>query len=63
MGGRIAFVSDREGNREVYVMDANGKECAQSHPAGNEDWTPAWSHPMASALPLPPSVTAIGRSM
>lgn len=24
-GSKIAFVSDRDGNREVYVMDSNGE--------------------------------------
>jgi Tol biopolymer transport system component len=50
-GRKIAFVSQRDGNREIYVMDA---ECVSlpegcgpnainvsRHPA--DDWTPAWS--------------------
>ncbi|MBN1992916.1 MAG: PD40 domain-containing protein [Anaerolineae bacterium] len=50
-GQRIAFVSQRDGNREIYVMEANcaslPKGCGPSavnvtrHPA--DDWTPAWS--------------------
>ncbi|MBN1221246.1 MAG: PD40 domain-containing protein [Anaerolineae bacterium] len=50
-GKRIAFVSQRDGNREIYVMETNCFElpdgCAQNaanvtrHPA--DDWTPAWS--------------------
>ncbi len=50
-GQKIAFVSQRDGNREIYVMDADcvneAGGCDQSavnltrHPA--DDWTPAWS--------------------
>jgi Tol biopolymer transport system component len=50
-GQKIAFVSQRDGNREVYIMDANCASlpagCGQNavnvtrHPA--DDWTPAWS--------------------
>lgn len=49
-GRKIAFVSQRDGNREIYVMDAwcdNPEGCSQDaanitrHPA--DDWTPAWS--------------------
>jgi TolB protein len=50
-GKKIAFVSQRDGNREIYVMDAGCVDlpegCAQNavnitrHPA--DDWTPAWS--------------------
>jgi len=49
-GQKIAFVSQRDGNREIYVMDAscgNPDGCSQDavnitrHAA--DDWTPAWS--------------------
>jgi Tol biopolymer transport system component len=49
-GQKIAFVSQRDGNREIYVMDAtcnNPEGCSQDavnvtrHAA--DDWTPAWS--------------------
>lgn len=50
-GRKITFVSQRDGNREIYVMDADcanlSAGCAQNainvtrHPA--DDWTPAWS--------------------
>jgi Tol biopolymer transport system component len=50
-GKKIAFVSQRDGNREIYVMEADcfdqPEGCAQNavnvtrHPA--DDWTPAWS--------------------
>ena len=50
-GQKIAFVSQRDGNREIYVTDADCASlptgCGQNainvtrHPA--DDWTPAWS--------------------
>ena len=40
---QIAFVSDRDGNGEIYVMDTDGKNQRNltNHPAG--DTAPAWS--------------------
>ena len=43
-GKKIAFISDRDSNRQIYVMDANGGNVTQltdtpfldSHP----DWSP-----------------------
>jgi formylglycine-generating enzyme required for sulfatase activity len=42
-GGRIAFVSGRDGNQEIYVMNADGSEQINltKHPA--DDWMPSWS--------------------
>jgi len=49
-GQKIAFVSQRDGNREIYIMDTactNPDGCSQDavnvtrHAA--DDWTPAWS--------------------
>ena len=31
MGGRIAFVSERDGNHEIYVMNADGVPTRQSY--------------------------------
>jgi WD40 repeat protein len=41
--GQIAFVSDRDGNKEIYVMNADGtnQRNLTNHPAA--DWGPAWS--------------------
>ncbi|MBN1858957.1 PD40 domain-containing protein, partial [Candidatus Bipolaricaulota bacterium] len=42
-GTKIAFVSNRDGNGEIYVMDADGSSPANltRHPSG--DWSPCWS--------------------
>ncbi|MGH3033312.1 MAG: TolB family protein [Gaiellaceae bacterium] len=42
-GARIAFESIRDGNRDIYVMDADGSEITRltEHPA--DDSEPAWS--------------------
>ncbi len=43
--GRIAFVSDRDGNNEIFVMDADGGSQTQltNNPTGAGDNQPAWS--------------------
>ena len=40
---QIAFVSQRDGNAEIYVMDADGgnPQNLTNHPDG--DWSPSWS--------------------
>ena len=42
-GGRIAFTSDRDGNQEIYVMNADGTGVSRltNHP--DNEWDPAWS--------------------
>lgn len=43
-GRLIAFVSTRDGNREIYVMGANGREQRRlTHDGGNDEW-PRWSN-------------------
>lgn len=41
--GRIAFVSDRDGNREIYVMNADGSGQSNLTNDPREDEFPAWS--------------------
>ena len=43
LNGKIAFVSDRDGNSEIYVMNPNGggQTRLTNNPA--EDIDPAWS--------------------
>ena len=42
-GSKIAFYSWRDGNREIYTMNANGSNQTNvtRHPA--DDWYPTWS--------------------
>ena len=40
---RIAFVSDRDGNREIYVMDADGGNPRRLTNNPVDDWDPSWS--------------------
>ena len=42
-GSRIAFQSDRDGNSEIYVMNADGTNVVKLTSNTAEDWTPAWS--------------------
>ena len=43
-GERIAFASNRDGNSEVYVMDADGSNPVNlSQSADSNEWLPAWS--------------------
>ncbi len=42
-GNEIAFVSDRDGNYEIYVMDANGSNQERLTYNIYSDGTPAWS--------------------
>jgi hypothetical protein len=41
--GKLAFVTNRDGNGEIYVMDADGSK--QQHLTNNPalDWGPSWS--------------------
>ena len=40
---QIAFVSDRDGNMEIYVMDADGGNQRRLTTNRHQDWDPAWS--------------------
>jgi Tol biopolymer transport system component len=42
-GGAIAFVSNRDGNPEIYVMNANGSELQRLTQETLRDGGPAWS--------------------
>jgi hypothetical protein len=41
--GQIAFVSNRDGNDEIYVMNADGSNHRRFTNTPGEDWHPAWS--------------------
>ena len=40
---QIAFSSDRDGNKEIYVMDADGKNQRRLTEHPGHDWQPSWS--------------------
>jgi len=42
-GGRVAFVSDRDGNEEIYVVDFDGANERRVTTNNAEDWYPSWS--------------------
>ena len=42
-GGKIAFVSDRDGNREIYVVNADGSGLSQLTNDLTDDAVPIWS--------------------
>jgi TolB protein len=41
--GRIAFVSDRDGNQEIYLMDPDGLNVVRLTANSGDDQNPAWS--------------------
>ena len=42
-GRHIAFVSDRDGNREIYVMGSDGTNPRRLTNHAASDWSPSWS--------------------
>ncbi len=42
-GSKIAFASDRDGNNEIYVMNANGGNVQRLTNSASSDSNPAWS--------------------
>ena len=40
---QIAFTSERNGNKEIYVMDADGRNPRNVTKNPADDWTPSWS--------------------
>ena len=40
---QIAFVSERDGNPEIYVMNADGKNQRRLTNNRADDWSPSWS--------------------
>jgi Tol biopolymer transport system component len=41
--GQIVFVSERDGNREIYVMNSDGSDQRRLTTNPAKDWDPAWS--------------------
>jgi len=42
-GNKIAFQSDRDGDHEIYVMNADGTEVQQLTDNDDGYWVPVWS--------------------
>jgi Tol biopolymer transport system component len=42
-GDRIAFMSDRDGDDEIFVMNTDGTEVRQLTDNDDSDWDPSWS--------------------
>ena len=42
-GSRIAFCSDRDGDQEIYLMDASGQRVTQLTDNDRDDFGPSWS--------------------
>ncbi len=58
--GKIAFVSDRDGNREIYIMNVDGSEQRRLTNNPENDDAPAF-HQMELKLPLYQTVMGIVR--
>ena len=51
-GSKIAFMSHRDGNNEIYVMGANGSNPIRLTNNADSDYEPAWSPMDEIAFPL-----------
>ena len=60
-GSRVAFESRRDGNYEIYVMDADGSDEERLTNNSASDRRPIWS-PDGTRSPLSPTATAVGTS-
>jgi Tol biopolymer transport system component len=40
---KIAFASDRDGDRDIYTMNPDGSRAANFTENGADDWLPSWS--------------------
>jgi hypothetical protein len=56
-GGLIAFISDRDGDAEIYVIDADGSNLRQLTDGDADDWGAAWQPAAAGAGSAEPTPT------
>ena len=47
-GTKIAFQTDRDGNSEIYVMNADGSELQNLTKSADNEFDPAWSSTLSS---------------
>ena len=59
-GERIAFMSDRDGNSEIYVMDADGGNQRRLTNNPDHDASPAWLNSPFSVAPAGKILTTWG---
>ena len=57
---QIAFVSEKHGNREIYVMDANGNNHRRITNNFWDDSDPKWFSPIFSVVPAGKTLTTWG---
>ena len=58
-GENVTFVSDRDGNSEIYVMDADGSNQTRLTNNSASDFYPSWGVPPPPPTPTPtPTPTA-----
>ena len=59
-GERIVFSSTRDGNGEIYMMDANGGNQRRLTKHGGHDGAPAWYSPALAVSPAGRTLTKWG---
>ena len=42
-GNQLAFVTDRDGNDEIYIINVDGSAARNLTQNPADDWDPAWS--------------------
>ena len=63
-GERITFMSYRDGNSEIYVMEADGRNPQNlTNVCFGEDIAPAWFHPNLAIIPAAVAPTGKKLSM
>ena len=61
-GKRIVFVSNRDGNYEIYVMNADGaRQVRRRTKDGSDDTDPAWFDPAFAVEVAPFAVSPTGK--
>ena len=63
-GKRIVFVSHRDGNYEIYVMNADGvRQVHRLTKDGSDDTDPAWFDPAFAVEIAPFAVAPVGKKL
>lgn len=59
-GGKIAFISERDGGFDIYLMDTDGSNVQQMTDNDLSNYSPAWS-PDGNGLHLLARILILGR--